>query len=41
MIGKIYKFFEELGSLPAEQEPDMGKVTEIFNRHDINILPPQ
>ena len=35
------KFFEELGSLPAEREPDMGKVTEIFNRHDIKILPPQ
>ena len=35
------KFFEELGSLPAEREPDMGKVSEIFNRHDIKILPPQ
>ena len=35
------KFFEELGSLPADREPDMGKVTEIFNRHDIKILPPQ
>jgi quercetin dioxygenase-like cupin family protein len=35
------KFFEELGSLPAGAEPDMGKVTEIFNRHDITILPPQ
>jgi mannose-6-phosphate isomerase-like protein (cupin superfamily) len=35
------KFFEELGSLPADQEPDMGKVTEIFNSHDIKILPPQ
>ena len=34
------KFFEELGSLPAGREPDMGKVTEIFNRHDIKILPP-
>ena len=33
------KFFEELGSLPADREPDMGKVTEIFNRHDIRILP--
>ena len=35
------KFFEELGFLPADREPDMGKVTEIFNRHDIKILPPQ
>ena len=35
------KFFEELGSLPADREPDMGKVTEIFNRHDIKILSPQ
>jgi len=35
------KFFEELGALPAGTEPDMGKVTEIFNRHDITLLPPQ
>ena len=35
------KFFEELGSRPADKEPDMGKVSEIFNRHDIKILPPQ
>ena len=35
------KFFEELGSLPADREPDMAKVTEIFNRHNIKILPPQ
>jgi quercetin dioxygenase-like cupin family protein len=34
------KFFGELGSLPADPQPDMGKVTEIFNRHDIKILPP-
>ena len=38
--GNVEKFFEELGSLPADREPDMGKVTEIFNRHDIEILPP-
>ena len=35
------KFFEELGSLPADMEPDREKVTEIFNRHGITILPPQ
>jgi quercetin dioxygenase-like cupin family protein len=35
------KFFEEVGSLPADREPDMAKVAEIFNRHDIKILPPQ
>ena len=35
------KFFEELGALPADREPDMGKVTEIFNRHEIKILAPQ
>lgn len=34
------KFFEELSSLPADKEPDMGKVPEIFNRHGIKILPP-
>src|SRR5437660_10126721 len=32
------KFFVELASLPAEAQPDMRKVTEIFNRHDITIL---
>ena len=35
------KFFEGLGSLPTDEEPDMGKVREIFNRHDIKILQPQ
>jgi mannose-6-phosphate isomerase-like protein (cupin superfamily) len=35
------KFFEELGSLPAGKEPDMGKVTDIFKRHDIEMLPPK
>ena len=35
------KFFAELGSLPADTQPDTGKVTEIFNRHDITILLPQ
>ena len=33
------KFFEELGSLPTEQPPDMTKVTEIFAKHAIEILP--
>jgi hypothetical protein len=26
--------------LPADELPDMAKVTEIFNRHDIEILEP-
>ena len=35
------KFFEELGALPAGKAPDMGRVTDIFKRHDIEILPPK
>ena len=34
------KFFEELCALPADEPPDMAKVTEIFNRYDIEILEP-
>ncbi|HSB06147.1 MAG TPA: cupin domain-containing protein [Thermodesulfobacteriota bacterium] len=34
------KFFEELCALPANEPPDMAKVTEIFNRYDIEILVP-
>lgn len=34
------KFFDELGSLPADGPPDMAKVAEIFGRYDIEILPP-
>jgi hypothetical protein len=34
------KFFEELCALPADESPDMAKVTEIFNRYDIEILEP-
>lgn len=34
------KFFAELGALPADQPPDMAKVVEIFQRYDIEILPP-
>ena len=34
------KFFEELCALPAGESLDMAKVTEIFNRYDIDILEP-
>lgn len=34
------KFFAELGSLPADGSPDLGKVAEIFARYDIELLPP-
>jgi quercetin dioxygenase-like cupin family protein len=34
------KFFEELCALPADEPPNMTKVTEIFNRYDIEILEP-
>ena len=34
------KFFEELSALPVDRPPDMAKVTEIFNRYDIEILAP-
>lgn len=34
------KFFDELGALPADRPPDLGKVAEIFNRYDIDLLPP-
>lgn len=32
------RFFEELGMLPPEGQPDMVKVSEIFRRHHIDIL---
>ena len=37
---KFEKFFEELGSLPTDGPPDMGKVVAIFNKYDMEVLPP-
>ncbi len=34
------KFFEELGALPAGGPPDMAKVAAIFNKYEIELLPP-
>lgn len=34
------KFFAELCALPADETPDMAKVTEIFNRYGMDILEP-
>ena len=38
--GNFEKFFNELGALPTDEEPDTGKVAEIFARYGIKILPP-
>lgn len=34
------QFFEELGALPADQPPDLGKVAQIFGSYGMEILPP-
>lgn len=34
------KFFDEMGALPADGPPDLGKVAEIFNKYDISLMPP-
>jgi quercetin dioxygenase-like cupin family protein len=33
------QFFDELGALPANQPPDMGKVVAIFAKYGMEVLP--
>lgn len=39
--GNFEDFFEELAALPADREPDIPKVIEIFARYGMEVLLPQ
>lgn len=38
--GKMEGLFQALGTLPANQPPDLAQITRIFSDHDIELLPP-
>lgn len=38
--GNFEDFFEDLGALPADREPDMGRVIQIFADYGMQVLLP-
>ncbi|MEZ4664910.1 MAG: hypothetical protein R2911_45855, partial [Caldilineaceae bacterium] len=36
----VERFFTDLAALPVDAPPDMEKVLGIFNKYDIQVLPP-